>query len=112
MIRLVGSRPSRKAGSATEKMIDLRWRGGTVVISRLTFPSITRSAAYVIALMCQFARNTSPGETVSNTFITKARKSWDRTESRYLRRAAGLSLVRRCLVDSCLGFVVADFLNL
>jgi hypothetical protein len=45
MIRLVGSCPSRNAGSATEKMIDLRWRGGTVVISRLIFPDITSSAA-------------------------------------------------------------------
>src|SRR6266478_8207231 len=74
MMRLVGSRPRRKAGRATEKTMDLRWRGGTVVISRLIVPSITRPAAYVMASMCQFGRYTSPGDTVSNTFVTKAEK--------------------------------------
>src|SRR5258708_14032067 len=75
MMRLVESRPRRKAGRATEKTMDLRWRGGTVVISRLIVPSITRPAAYVMASMCQFGRYTSPGDTVSNTFVTKAEKS-------------------------------------
>src|SRR5262249_1375210 len=102
MMRLVGSSPSRKAGSATEKMMDLRWLGGTVVISRLIFPSITSSAAYVIASICQFGQNTSPGDTVSKTFMTKAEKFSDNIESKYLQRPAGLSLARRDFVPSVL----------
>jgi hypothetical protein len=53
----------RSTGRATEKTMDLRWRGGTVVISRLIVPSITCPAAYVMASMCQFGRYTSPGDT-------------------------------------------------
>src|SRR5262249_44467038 len=95
MMRLVGSSPSRNAGSATEKMMDLRWRGGTVVISRLIFPLITSSAAYVMASICQFGRNRSPGDTVSKTFMTKAEKFSDNIKSKYLQRPAGLSLANR-----------------
>jgi hypothetical protein len=40
MMRLVGSNPRRNAGNATEKMIDLRWRGGTVVVSRVNRPRL------------------------------------------------------------------------
>src|SRR5262245_53500618 len=102
MMRLVGSSPSRKAGSATEKMMDLRWRGGTVVISRLIFPSITSSAAYVMASICQFGRKTSPGDTVSKTFMTKAEKFSANIKSKYLQRPTGLSLARSDFVSPIL----------
>jgi hypothetical protein len=74
-MRLVGSRPRRKAGRATEKTMDLRWRGGTVVISRLIVPSITCPAAYVMASMCQFGRYTSPGDTCRVHLCQRLRSS-------------------------------------
>src|SRR5262249_7783183 len=105
MMRLVGSRPRRNAGRATEKTIDFKWRGGTVVISRLIVPSITRPAAYVMASMCQFGRYTSPGDTVSNTFVTKAPKSRASIKSTYRRRPSGLSLAIRARVGPQSGIV-------
>ena len=54
MIRRVGSWPRTKAGNATDVQIDLRLRGGTVMIRRLVSPLSTRVRAKAIASMCQF----------------------------------------------------------
>ena len=62
---------------------------------RLSFPAMICSAQKVMASMCQFGRNSSPGETVANTFRRNTEKSFDKISSRYLRRPAGLSLVIR-----------------
>src|SRR5262245_42313822 len=102
MMRLVGSSPSRNAGSATEKMMDLRWQGGTIVISRLIFPSVTSSAAYVMASLLQFGRNTSPCDTVSKAFMTNVEKFSANIKSKNLQRPAGLSLARRDFVSPIL----------
>ena len=72
MTFLVGSCPSRKAGRATEAQIDLRWRGGMLMISRVVSPLTTFSRACVTASVDQFREKVTPGTTVSNTFCMKA----------------------------------------
>ena len=64
MIRRVGSWPRTNAGNATEAQIDLRLRGGTVMIRRLILPSSTRVKANAMASICQFAAKAAPGETI------------------------------------------------
>ena len=49
--------PRIKAGRHTEAQIDLRLRGGTVMINRLVSPLMTRLSSWQIASMCQFGRN-------------------------------------------------------
>jgi GAF domain-containing protein len=63
----VGSWPRTKAGKATEAQIDLRLRGGTVMISRLISPRRTRVRANAMASRCQLGLNGALGETTGKT---------------------------------------------
>src|SRR5690348_7466178 len=53
-----------KAGNATEAQIDLRLRGGTVIMRRLISPLRTRVSWYAMASMCQLGANASLDETI------------------------------------------------
>src|SRR5581483_1842548 len=67
--------PRYQAGNATEAMIDFRWRGGTVMISRFTSPEATWETLWVIASICQFGLNGVPGRTKPKTYSTNILKS-------------------------------------
>jgi hypothetical protein len=60
MIFLVGLCPSRKAGSATEEQIDLRFRGGMLMIKRVVAPLATFWRAWLTASVDQIPRECDP----------------------------------------------------
>ena len=74
MIRRVGSWPSKKAGKATEVMIDFNDRGGMLMIRRRISPRRTRSRCHPIACRCHAGTKAWPGARVENDFSTKALK--------------------------------------
>ena len=51
--------------------MDLRLRGGTVMINRLVSPLQTWLSSWQIASMCQFGRKRPPPETIGNDACTK-----------------------------------------
>ena len=65
---LVGLCPSRNAGKATDEQMDLRLRGGILMINRVFAPLTTFCRACVTASVDQFCENVTPGLTVSKTF--------------------------------------------
>ena len=71
MMRRDGSWPRRKAGKATEAMIDFSDLGGMLMISRLISPRRTRSSWYAMASTCQLLMKVWPGDSVMNTMSTK-----------------------------------------
>jgi hypothetical protein len=60
-----------KAGNATEAQIDLRLRGGTVMISLRISPRRTWVRAKAMASMCQLRENDALGETSGKLACTK-----------------------------------------
>ena len=46
--------------------MDLRLRGGTVMISRRVRPLSTSASAYAIASTCQLGKNSPPPDTIGN----------------------------------------------
>jgi len=74
MILCVGSCPSKKAGKATEVMIDFKDRGGMLMIRRRISPRRTRSSCHPIARRCHAGMNACPGASVEKDFSTKASK--------------------------------------
>src|SRR5258708_21932403 len=72
MILWVGSWPSKKAGKATEAMIDFKNRGGMLMIRRRISPRRTRSRCHPIACRCHAGTKAWPGARVENDFSTKA----------------------------------------
>ena len=69
---LVGLCPSRNAGNATDAQMDLRLRGGMLIIKRVVAPLATFWRTWVTASVDQFCENATPGLTVAKTFWTKA----------------------------------------
>jgi hypothetical protein len=68
---------------ATEALIDLRWRGGMLMISRDVSPLWTFESALANASVSQFCEKGAPGTTVSKTFSIKAHKSTRNTLRNY-----------------------------
>src|ERR1700677_109483 len=71
---LVGSFPCTKAGKATDAEIDLRLRGGIVMIRRVIRPSLTCSKCQAMACICQLSRYSALGLRVMKTFRMKLYK--------------------------------------
>jgi hypothetical protein len=76
MKRMAGLMPKANAGNATVAQIDLRLRGGTVMIRRRISPLSTRVSAYAMALRCQFGASWASGEVSGNTPGVDHRADW------------------------------------
>src|ERR1700733_9920016 len=103
MILWAGSWPSKKAGKATEVMIDFKDRGSMLMIRRRISPRRTRSSCHPIACRCHAGTKAWPGASVENDFSTKALK-FQRKRACKARTSAFMLDVHICLRADCLGF--------
>src|SRR5271167_2806845 len=95
MICAPGWRPRHQAGNATEPTNDLRWRGGTLTISRRILPARTAASFAVMTSTCQFIASAVSGLSSRKQRWAKAAKSsrsWA-SSSRWVSASRQISVV-------------------
>ena len=75
MILAAGLCPKIKAGSATEPIVDLKWRGGRQITNLLILPSANSRHFRASTPRCQFGWNGAPGFNRKCAFSRQTLKS-------------------------------------